>query len=57
MSSLGMLAVIFDVRLRPQGVGDLFLWTWRDGLVVLELGDGGFIRARNMVLRGLLEVE
>jgi hypothetical protein len=52
-----MLAVIFHVRLRPQGVGDLFLWTWRDGLVVLELGDGGFIRARNMVLRGLLEVE
>lgn len=46
-----MLAVIFDVWFRPQGVGDLFLRTRRDGLVDLELGDGRLVRAGNVLLR------
>ena len=52
-----MLAVIFDVWFRPQGVGDLFLRTRWDGLVDLELGNGRLTRAGNVVLRGMLEVE
>jgi hypothetical protein len=55
--SLGMLAVILDVRLRPQGVGDLFLRTRRDGLVELELWEGRLIRAGDVVLRGVVEME
>lgn len=52
-----MLAVIFDVWFRPQSVGDLFLGTRRDGLVDLEPGDGRLIRAGNVVLRGMLELD
>ena len=52
-----MLAVIFDVRFRPQGVGDLFFRTRCDGLVDLELWDGRLTRAGNVVLRGMFEVE
>jgi hypothetical protein len=48
--SLGMLAVIFDVRFSPQGVGDFFLRTRRDGLVDFKLWDGRLIRAGNVVL-------
>jgi hypothetical protein len=55
--SLGMLAVILDVRLRPQDVGDLFLRTRRDGLVELKLWEGRLIRAGDVVLRGVVEME
>lgn len=52
-----MLAVIFDIWFRSQGVGDLFLRTRRDGLVDLELWDGRLTRAGNVVLRGMFEVD
>jgi hypothetical protein len=34
-----MLAVILEVWFRPQDVSDLFLRTWRDRLVDLDLWD------------------
>lgn len=46
-----MHTVILDVWFRPQGVGDFFLRTRRDGLVDLELWDRRLIRAGNVVLR------
>jgi hypothetical protein len=57
MLSLGTLAVILDFWFRPQGVGDLFLRTRRDGLVELKLWEGRLIRAGNVVLRGVVEME
>jgi hypothetical protein len=51
MLSLGTLAVILDFWFRPQGVGDLFLRTRRDGLVDLKLWEGRLIRAGDVVLR------
>lgn len=51
-----MLAVVFDVRLRPRDVGDLFLRARRNGLVDLELGDGRLIGARNLLLGGVLVI-
>jgi hypothetical protein len=56
VSSLGMLAMVFDVWFRPQDVGDLFLRTRRDGLVNLELWDGRPVRAVNVFLREVLVV-
>jgi hypothetical protein len=55
--SLGMLAVIFDVWLRPQDVGDLFLGTRRNVLVDLELWEGRPVRAGNALLGEVLVVE
>ena len=52
-----MLAVIFYVWFRSQDVGDLFLRARGDGLVDLELWDGGLVRAGNVVLRRMLEVD
>jgi hypothetical protein len=52
-----MLAVIYHVWFRTQGVGDLFLRTRRDGLVDLELWEGRLTRAGNVVLGGIFEVE
>lgn len=54
VSSLGMLAVVFDVGLRPQDVGDLFLRARRDGLVDFELWDGRVILAGSVLLREVL---
>jgi hypothetical protein len=41
--------MVLDVWFRPQYVRDLFLRPRRDGLVVLDLRDGRFIRARNVL--------
>ena len=51
-----MVAVIFYVWFRSQDVGDLFLRARGDGLVDLELWDGGLVRAGNVVLRRMLRV-
>lgn len=45
-----MLAVIREIRLGTQHVGDLLLRARRDGLVVLELGDRGFVRSGDVVV-------
>jgi hypothetical protein len=52
-----MLAVIFDVWLGPQNVGDLLLRTRRQSLVDFQRWDGELIGAGNAVLRGMLKVE
>lgn len=52
-----MLAVIFDVWFRPQDVGDLFLGARWDRLVDLEFRDGRLVRAGDVVLRRVLEME
>jgi hypothetical protein len=52
-----MSAVITHVWLGPHSVGDLLLRTRRDGLVDLKLWNGRLIRAGNVVLGGVLEVE
>lgn len=50
-----MLAVIFDVWLRPKNVGEFFLRTRRDSLVDFELWDGRLIWAGNVVVRVILK--
>ena len=45
MPLLGMVTVVLEVWFRSQHIGDLFLRTRRDGLVDLDLRDGGSIRA------------
>lgn len=52
-----MLAVICDAWFRPQYVGDLFLRTRCGGLVDLELWCGRLIRAGNVIVRGMIELE
>lgn len=50
VSSLRVTTVVFEVRFRSHGVGDLFLGTRRDGLIHLDFWDGMFLRRRNVFL-------
>jgi hypothetical protein len=52
-----MLAVVLEVGLCSQDVGDLFLWTRRDDLVDLYLWDGVLGRAWRVVVRGVVGVK
>jgi hypothetical protein len=54
---LGMAAVILNVGFRAQSIRDFFLRTRRDGLVLLEFGDGRLVSARDVLMRWLLVVE
>lgn len=46
-----MPAVVLEVGLGVQHVGDLLLRPRRDGLVSLELGNTRLIRSRDVVVR------
>ncbi len=50
---LGVLAVVLDVRLSPQYVGELLLRAGSYGLVELELRNGRLARTGNVLVSGL----
>lgn len=41
--------MILDVRFRAEDIGDLLFRTRRHGLIDLEFGDGGLVRAGDVV--------
>jgi len=47
------MAVVLDVRLRAQQVGDLLLRAGSDVLVLLQLGDARLPRIRDVIVGGV----
>ena len=55
-SSLRSVPVILDVGLGAQNVGDLFLGSRSDSLVVFELGNRRLVSGGNVFRRGMFDV-
>lgn len=51
-----MPAVVVEVGLGAQHVGDLLFGTWRNRLVSLELRNGRLVRSGDVAVRGALVV-
>ena len=51
-----MLAVILEVRLRPEKIGDLLLGSRRDRLIDLEFRDGWLTRSGNVIREVLVAI-